>query len=161
MSNYEIHLYVPKAKRLTPAMIDWLFENGQASDQPEAFWPVRKLRPKALARHMLRLDPLLVPVKGPQGDVELHYPDQNIGIVLYLHERGVIIFFPYMSYSVYSRIVLGICYTYIRFLFDAAGFWSFDPQLNVLSYADDFQSIEDTADLMDVMLPRLLKEQSG
>ena len=50
----------------------------------------------------------------------LHFPDENLGIVLYAHDRGLIIFFPYMAYSVYSRIVLGIVYTYIRFLYDAA-----------------------------------------
>lgn len=153
---YEIHLYVPKGGKLTPTMLDWLFEYGQRTDQPEHHWPVRRLRPKALARLMLRLDRHLIPVKGPGNDVELHYPSEELGIVLYIHDRGLIIFFPYMSYSVYSRIVLGICYTYIRFLYDAAGFWSFDPQLNVLSYADDYQSIEETAMLMDAIMPRLL-----
>ena len=78
------------------------------------------------------------------------------GIVLYIHDRGIILFFPYMAYSVYSRVVLGICYTYIRYLYDAAGFWSFDPQLDIISYADDFQSIEDTAVLMDRIMPKLL-----
>lgn len=156
MTNYEIHLYVPKREQLTPSMIDWLFQNGQSNNQPEKFWPVRKLRPKALARHMLRLDPELVPVQGPAGDVELHYPNSQIGLVVYIHDRGVIVFFPYMAYSVFSRIVLGICYTYIRFLYEAAGFWSYDPQLNIVSYADDFQSMEDTAVLMDEILPRLL-----
>lgn len=154
---YEIHLYVPKGKRLTASMMEWLFENGQRGDQPETFWPVRRLKQRALARHMLKLDPTLVPVAGPGGDIELHYPDEQMGVVLYLHDRGVIVFFPYMAYSVYSRVVLGICYTYIRFLYEAAGFWSYDPQLNVLSYADDFQSIEETAMLMDQMLPRMLK----
>src|SRR6187402_3619111 len=115
--NYEIHLYVPKATKLTSSMIEWLFVNGQDASQPEAFWPVRKLKPKALARHMLRLDPSLKPFQGPGNDVELHYPDPNIGIVLYLHDRGVILFFPYMSYGIYSRIILGICYTYIRYLY--------------------------------------------
>ena len=81
-----------------------------------------------------------------------------MGIVLYIHDRGIIIFFPYMSYGIYSRIVLGICYTYIRYLFDAVGFWSFDPQLNLISYADDFQSMEDTAMLMDSIMPKLLSE---
>jgi hypothetical protein len=155
---YEIHLYVPKTGRLTPAMVEWLYERGQDQGQPEVFWPVRRLKPRALARHMLLLDPLLRAVPGPGDDIELHYPDENMGIVLYLHDRGVIIFFPYMAYSVYSRIVLGICYVYIRHLFDVAGFWSYDPQLNVLSYADDFQSIEDTALLMDAVMPKLLKQ---
>lgn len=153
---YEIHLYVPKTGRLTPAMLEWLFEHGQSQDQPETHWPVRKLRPKALARLLLKLDPTLIPVRAPGGDVELHYPNAALGIVLYLHDRGVIIFFPYMSYSVYSRVVLGICYTYIRYLYDAAGFWSFDPQLNVLSFADDYQSLEETALLMDAVVPRML-----
>src|SRR6188474_618409 len=44
---YEIHLYVPKTGMLTPQMLEWLFENGQSTTQPEAFWPVRKLKPKA------------------------------------------------------------------------------------------------------------------
>lgn len=153
---YEIHLYVPKTGELTPLMLDWLFQYGQSTDQPEAHWPVRRIRPKALARLMLRLDPTLVPVQGPGDDVELHYPNELLGVVLYAHERGVILFFPYMAYSVYSRLVLGICYTYIRFLYDNVGFWSYDPQLNVISYADDFQSIEETALLMDRIMPRLL-----
>lgn len=153
---YEIHLYVPKTGQMTPSMLEWLFQNGQSTDQPEVFWPVRKLRPKALARTMLKLDPLLVPLQGPGEDVELHYPNPELGIVLYIHDRGVILFFPYMAYSIYSRIVLGICYTYIRYLYDAVGFWSYDPQLDVLSFADDFQSIEDTAKLMDLVMPRML-----
>ncbi len=153
---YEIHLYVPKTGKLTPAMIEWLYDNGQRRDHPELFWPVKRLKTKALARHMLRLDPTLIPVQAPGDDIELHYPNDNMGIVLYLHDRGIILFFPMMAYSVYSRVVLGICYTYIRYLYDAAGFWSYDPQLNVLSYADDFQSIEDTAVLMDRIVPRLL-----
>lgn len=156
--NYEIHLYVPKTGKLTPAMIEWLYENGQDNSQPEVFWPVRKIDSKALARHMFRLDPSLKPYQGPANDVELHFPDPNIGIVLYIHDRGIILFFPYMAYSIYSRVILGIVYTYIRFLYEAAGFWSFDPQLNILSYADDFQSIEETAALMDAAMPKLLKE---
>lgn len=153
---YEIHLYVPKTGTLTPAMLEWLFQHGQSQDQPEMYWPVRKIKPKALSRLMLQLDPQLVPVRGAGNDVELHFPNEQLGIVLYVHERGVILFFPYMAYSVYSRLVLGICYTYIRYLYDQAGFWSYDPQLNVLSYADDFQSIEDTALLMDKIMPKLL-----
>jgi hypothetical protein len=155
---YEIHLYVPKTGKLTPTMLEWLFAHGQSTDQPEAFWPVRRLRTKALARRLLRFDPTLMPVQGPADDVELHHSDQRLGIVLYAHDRGVIIFFPYMADSIYSRVVLGICYVYIRFLYDLAGFWSYDPQLNVLSYADDFQSIEDTARLMDAIMPKLLPE---
>jgi hypothetical protein len=153
---YEIHLYVPKTGRLTPAMIEWLYEHGQDPEQPELFWPVRRLKPHALARHILKLDPYLIPIKGPADDVELHYPDGNMGIVLYLHDRGAIIFFPYMAYSVYSRIVLGICYTYIQHLYQVAGFWSFDPQLNVMSYADQYHSLEDIAVLMDKIMPKLL-----
>jgi hypothetical protein len=156
MMVWEIHLYVPKTGSLTPSMIEWLFQYGQSEGQPERFWPVRKLNPRALARALLRLDPKLVPVRGPGDDIELHYPDEDLGIVLYLHDRGMIIFFPYMPFGVFSRVVLGICYTYIRYLYDTAGFWSFDPQLNVLSYADDFQSIEETALLMDKIMPRLL-----
>lgn len=159
--NYEIHLYAPKADKLTGSMMEWLFEHGQTAKQPEAFWPVKRLKTKALARHMLRLDPSLIPYQGPGNDIELHFPNTEMGIVLYIHDRGVIIFFPYMSYGIYSRIMLGICYTYIRYLFDAVGFWSFDPQLNVISYADDFQSIEDTAMLMDSIMPKLLSEGNG
>jgi hypothetical protein len=155
---YEIHLYVPKRNKLSPAMLEWLFEHGQSTDQPEAFWPVRKLKPKTLARRLLEFDPTLMPVQGPFDDVELHHSDQQLGIVLYVHDRGVIIFFPYMADGLYSRIVLGICYVYIRYLYDLAGFWSYDPQLNVLSFADDFQSIEDTARLMDAIMPKLLPE---
>ena len=155
---YEIHLYAPKTGQLTPAMLEWLFEHGQSTDQPEVFWPVKKIRQKALARLMLRLDPTLIPVRGPGNDVELHYPNDDLGIVMYIHDRGVILFFPYMAYSIYSRIVIGICYTYIRYLFDAIGFWSYDPQLDVLSFADDFQSIEDTSRLMDAVMPKLLQQ---
>ncbi|NWF69530.1 MAG: hypothetical protein HXY40_10630 [Chloroflexi bacterium] len=152
---YEIHLYVPKTGRLTPAMLDWLFQHGQSQAQPEAYWPVRRIKPKALARALLKLDPHLIPAQGPGEDVELHYPDPNLGIVLYVHDRGVIIFFPYMAH-IYARLLLGICYTYIRYLYDSFGFWSFDPQLNILSFADDYQSLEDTARLMEAFLPRML-----
>lgn len=154
---YEIHLYVPKTGQMTPAMLDWLFEHGQSTDQPEAYWPVKKIRQKGLARLMLKLDPTLIPMRGPGKDVELHYPNNELGIVMYIHDRGAILFFPYMAYSIYSRIVIGICYTYIRYLFDTVGFWSYDPQLDVLSFADDFQSIEDTAALMDAVMPKLLQ----
>jgi len=153
---YEIHLYAPKKGKLTTSMIDWLFEHGQSDDQPEKFWPVRRIKPRALARTLLRLDPQLVAVPGPGDDVELHYPDETLGIVLYIHDRGVIIFFPYMAHGIFSRIVLGICYTYIRYLYDTSGFWSFDPQLNILSYADDYRSIDETAMLMDQIMPKLL-----
>lgn len=156
MKMYEIHLYVPKTGKLTATMLEWLFQHGQSTDQPERNWPVRKIKPHALTRLMLRLDPYLVPVQGPGRDVELHYPNEQLGVVLYVHDRGVIVFFPYMAYSVYSRLVLGVCYTYIRYLYDTVGFWSYDPQLNVLSYADDFQSIEETARLMDYYMPKEL-----
>ncbi len=153
---YEIHLYVPKMGTLTPAMLEWLFDHGQ-DEQPELFWPVRRIRPKTLARKLMRLDPSLIPVPGPGEDVELHHPFEQLGVVMYVHDRGVIIFFPYMSYSVYSRIVLGICYTYIRYLYDIAGFWSYDPQLDLLSYADDYLALEETALLMDQIMPKLLE----
>src|SRR5690349_21825556 len=71
---YEIHLYVPKLSRLTPSMLDWLFQYGQSQDQPEIHWPVRRLKTKALARALLKLDPMLIPVQGPGDDIELHYP---------------------------------------------------------------------------------------
>ncbi|MEL6151358.1 MAG: hypothetical protein AAFV33_11760 [Chloroflexota bacterium] len=158
---YEIHLYVPKRKRLTPAALEWLFEYGQSTDQPEQFWPVYKLKPRALARLLMDLDPTLIPVQGPGNDVELHFPDERLGIVLYAHDRGLIVFFPYMVYGVYSRIVLGIVYTYIRFLYDTLGFWSYDPQLDVISYADDYQSLEDTAIMMDAIMPQLLSDGSA
>jgi hypothetical protein len=153
---YEIHLYAPKLDSLTTSMIEWLFKHGQSDDQPEKYWPVKEIDPRALARAMLRLDPSLAPVQGPGDDVELHYPDDSLGIVLYIHNRGMIIFFPYMAHGIFSRIVLGICYTYIRYLYDSAGFWSFDPQLNVISYADDYRSIDETAELMDRIMPKLL-----
>lgn len=156
MLVYEIHLYVPKTGKLSSSMLEWLFQYGQSEDQPEAYWPVRRINSYALARAMMRFDPRLIPVQGPGDDVELHYPDEQLGIVIYIHNRGMIIFFPYMPYGVYSRVVLGICYTYIRYLYDALGFWSYDPQINVLSYADDFQSIEETALLMDQIMPKLL-----
>jgi hypothetical protein len=153
---YEIHLYMPKLGALTPSMVEWLVQNGQRDDHPEAYWPVRKVKPRALARSLLRFDPKLIPIPGVDDDVELHYPDKELGVILYVHERGLIVFFPYMPFGVFSRIILGICYTYISFLYETLGFWSFDPQLNVISYADDFQSIEETAVLMDKIMPRLL-----
>jgi len=155
---YEIHLYVPKRGVLTPNALRWLFENGQRTDVPEAHWPVQKIKPRALARLLLRLDPTLTAAPGPGDDVELHFPDERLGIVLYAHDRGLILFFPYMVYSVYSRVVLGIIYTYIRFLYDMLGFWSYDPQLDLISYADDYQSIEETAMMMDEIMPKLLSD---
>lgn len=153
--NYEIHLYVPKAGRLTPSMIEWLYQYGMSSDQPEAYWPVRKINPTALARVLYLFDRTLIPMQAEQGNVELHFPMTDLGISMYIHSRGVILSFPFMG-SLLAQIVLRICYTYIRFLFDRAGFWSFDPQLNILSYADDFRSIDETVELMEAWLPKLL-----
>jgi hypothetical protein len=42
-------------------------------------------------------------------------------------------------------------------LYENGGFWSYDPQLNTISYADDFQNIEETAALMDELLPKMLE----
>jgi len=155
LTMYEIHLYVPKTGKLTPLMMEWLYEHGQDKGQPETFWPVRKLNPKALARNLLALDKTLMPSPGEDGGVELRYPVETLNISLYVHERGVIISFPFMG-SLLLRIVLGICYVYIRYLYDTAGFWSYDPQINVLSYADDYCSIDETAELMDAIMPKLL-----
>ncbi|MFQ3567793.1 MAG: hypothetical protein SNJ59_12435 [Aggregatilineales bacterium] len=152
---YEIHLYVPKTGRLTPAMIQWLYEHGEDENQPEAFWPVRKLKPYALARALLRFDPSLIASQGPGQDVELRYPMEELGLRLYVHNRGVIMLFPFMG-AMLAQIVLRIGYTYIRYLYDHAGFWSFDPQLKVISYADDFQSIDETVEMMERLLPKLL-----
>lgn len=157
--HYEIYLYAPKAGRLTPSMIEWLRAHGQTVTAPEAHWPVRKVRPKALARHLLMLDRTLIPEQGEGGSVLLRYPHPSLDVALYLHERGVVIRFPYAG-GVLARIILGITYTYIRFLYDSVGFWSYDPQLRILSYADDYQSIEETAQLMDDLLPRLLSEDT-
>ena len=154
--NYEIHLYAPKTGKLTPSMVEWLFQHGQSTDQPELFWPVRKINTLGLSRVLIAFDRTLVPVKGEGKDVELLYPMTELGIKMYVHERGVIITFPFMG-SMLAQIVLRIIYTYIRFLFDKAGFWSYDPQLNVLSYADDFRSIDETAELMEAWLPKLLE----
>ena len=155
--NYEIHLYVPKTGRLTPAMIEWLYQHGQSTDQPEIFWPVRKLNPLALARVLFTFDKTLIPVQAEGGNVEMHFPMAELGIQMYIHDRGIILSFPFMG-SMLAQIVLRICYTYIRFLFDKAGFWSYDPQLHILSYADDFRSIDETVLLMEAWLPRLLNE---
>jgi hypothetical protein len=154
--NYTIHLYVPKTGRLTPSMIEWLYAHGVDANQPEAHIPVRKLDPRALARVLVTFDPSLIAQPADGGDVELLYPMQQLGLRLYCHARGVIVLFPYMGGSL-ARITLGVAYTYIRFLYDGAGFWSYDPQLNVISYADDFQSIDDAAAMMDALLPKLLE----
>lgn len=153
--HYEIHLYAPKTGRLTPAMIEWLYQHGQSHNQPEAHWPVRRIVPKRLARILFQLDPNLVPERGEGDDVILHYPMKELDLRMYIHERGVIVQFPYMG-SMLAQIVLRIIYTYIRYLYDQAGFWSYDPQLKVLSYADDYKSIDETAALMDALLPKLL-----
>lgn len=153
--NYAIHLYVPKAGRLTPKMVEWLYEHGNDFHQPELYWPVRKLKPRVLALLLLKLDPNLIPEQGEDGVIHMHYPMQELGIILNLHERGVILTFPYMG-SMLAQIVLRIVYTYIRYLYDEAKFWSYDPQLNIISYADDFQSIDETAELMEALMPKLL-----
>ncbi|MFZ4827119.1 MAG: hypothetical protein ACOYLB_07170 [Phototrophicaceae bacterium] len=153
---YEIHLFVPKREKLTPTAVRWLFENGTDPTHPEPFWPVYKLRPKALARLLLRFDPQLIPIQGVGNDVELHYPDQRLGIILYTHDRGVIFFFPYMSYSQYSRIVLGICYTYIHYLEKMLGMWAYDPQLEVITSESEYRSLEVVALMMDRILPQHL-----
>ena len=153
--DYQIHLIAPKAGKLTPSMLEWLIQHGSDATQPEAHNPVRKLNPKALARVLLQLDSSLIPEPGQDDDVILNYPMTELGIKLYIHERGLVLMFPYMGGTL-ARIVLGICYVYIRFLYDQAGFWSYDPQLNVISYADDYQSIDETAALMEQLLPRLL-----
>ncbi len=153
--DYAIHLYVPKTGTLTPKMVEWLYQNGQSVDQPEIFWPVRKIIPRKLGRILYNFDKSLIPKPAPNQDVEFAYPMEQLGLRLYLHERGVIIGFLYMGGGL-ARITLGIVYTYIRFLYENAGFWSYDPQLNVISYADDFQSIDETAQLMDELLPKML-----
>jgi hypothetical protein len=154
--RYEIHLYIPKTERLTPKMIEWLFQHGQRHDIPEAHWPVHHLNPRALARLLLKLDPTLIANPGRDRDVELRFAMPQADLSLYVHERGVIVFFPY-TVDTLVRVVLGITYTYIRFLYDSAGFWSYDPQLNTLSYGDDFQSIDETAQLMESLLPRMIQ----
>ncbi|MDX2141007.1 MAG: hypothetical protein SF123_23195 [Chloroflexota bacterium] len=154
--RYEIHLYVPKTGYLTPAMMEWMFQYGQEAGKPEWHWPVRKLNPRALARLMLKLDPTLIPLPGRGTDVELRFAMPQVDLSLYVHDRGAIIFFPYTADTL-LRVVLGITYTYIRYLYDAAGFWSYDPQLNVLSYADDFNSIDETAALMEALLPKMIE----
>lgn len=155
--EYLIHLVVPKTGRLTPAMLEWAFTNDGVANKPELFHPFRKIKPKALALLLLQLDASLVPEPGEGEDVILYYPMRELGIRLYIHERGIALTFPLMG-SMLARIVLGICYTYIRFLYEQAGFWSYDPQLNVISYADDYQSIDETASLLDSLMPRLLND---
>lgn len=153
--DYTIHLVAPKTGTLTPAMIEWLFQYAGDPRQPEIYFPVRRINPKALARVLLRLDPSLIPELDEEGGIILHYPLTELGIRLLIHKRGLMLMFPYMGGTL-ARIVLGINYTYIRYLYEQAGFWSYDPQLNLISYADDYQSIDETADLMETLLPRLL-----
>jgi|SRR5690606_21062569 len=152
--NYVIHVVAPKMGKLTPSMLEWLVQHGGDPHQPEAHYPVKKIKPKALARALMRLDPSLVPEQA-DGGVVLNYPMPELGVQLFIHERGLAVQFPYMG-GMLARIVLGIAYTYIRFLWEQAGFWSYDPQLNVISYADDYQSIDETAALMEALLPKLL-----
>lgn len=156
---YQIHLYVPKTGRLTPAMLAWMFRHADDTRQPEAYWPVRQLRPRVLARLLLQLDPSLQPALVDEDIIELRYPHPEIDLTLRVHDRGVILLFPFAG-SLLARIILGIAYTYIRYLYEQGGFWSYDPQIRVLSYADDFQSIEETARLMEDLLPRLLDPNS-
>jgi hypothetical protein len=153
--QYEIHLYVPKTGKLTPAMLAWLYKHGQSTDQHEAFWPVRKINQHALALQLLRLDNTLIVEPGEGGDVIVRYPHPALDITMYCHNRGLVLTFPYVG-GVLARVVLGIVYVYITYLYQMNGFWSYDPQLRILSYADDYQSIEETARLMDEILPRLL-----
>jgi len=141
-------------------MVTWLYQHSGDRHQPELFWPVRQIRPRVLARLLLRFDPSLLPSLTDDGAIELRYPHPEIDIVLRIHERGVIILFPFAG-SLLARIILGICYTYIRFLYEQGGFWSYDPQIRVLSYADDFRSIEETARLMDELLPKMLGGEGG
>ncbi len=154
--RYEMHLYVPKTGRLTPAMMEWLFQHGQRTDAPEPYWPVRRVKPRPLARMLLQFDPTLIATPGHGEDVELQFPMPQLDLTLHVHDRGVILFFPY-TVDTLVRVVLGIAYTYIRYLYDTAGFWSYDPQLNVLSYGDDFNSIDETVALMEALLPRMIQ----
>lgn len=156
--DYAIHLYVPKTGQLTPSMIEWLYQHGNDPDAPEMYYPVRKVDPRTLARVIWQFDKTLDPRAGAvEGDVELVYPVEAVNLRLYCHSRGCIVLFPYMGGAL-ARITLGIAYTYIRFLYEGGGFWSFDPQLNVISYADDFHSLDEAAALMDELLPKLLNE---
>lgn len=153
--DYAIHLFAPKTGRLTPSMLEWLIHHAADTTQPEAHFPVRKLKPYALARILLKLDPSLIPEQVDGGNVILHYPIRDLGIRLMIHDRGLVVLLP-IAASTLARIMLGISYTYIRYLFEEGGFWSFDPQLNVISYADDYQSIDEAAEFMEQLLPKLL-----
>jgi hypothetical protein len=153
--HYLIHLVAPKGDRLTPRMVEWLAEHGGDAAQPEAWIPVRRLKIKPLARALLRFDPTLQPEQGEHGAVLLRYPAPELDLALLIHERGVIVRFPWMG-SLLAQIVLRICHTYIQFLYQRAGFWSYDPQLNLISYAGDFETIDEIAALMEEWMPRLL-----
>ncbi len=155
MNDYAIHLFAPKTGKLTPSMLEWLMQHANDPTQPETYFPVRQIKPYALARILLKLDPSLIPEQVDSENVVLHYPMRDLNIRLYIHPRGVIVLLP-LAASTLARIMLGISYTYIRYLFEQCGFWSFDPQLNVISYADDYQSIDEAAALMEQLLPRLL-----
>lgn len=154
--HYLIHLVAPKGERLTPKMVEWLAAHSGDRTQPEAYIPVRRLRIKPLARALLRFDPTLLPEQGEDGAVLLRYPAPELDLGLLIHERGVIVRFPWMG-SLLAQIVLRICHTYIQFLYQRAGFWSFDPQLNLISYAGDFETIDEIVALMEQWLPRLLE----
>ncbi len=158
--HYLIHLVAPKGERLTPKMVEWLAQHGSDVLQPEAYVPVRKLKIKPLARALLRFDPTLLPEQGEDGAVLLRYPAPELDLALLIHERGVIVRFPWMG-SLLAQIVLRICHTYIQFLYQRAGFWSYDPQLNLISYAGDFETIDEIVALMEAWLPRLLESPDG
>ena len=154
--HYLLHLVAPKGGRLTPKMVDWLMANSGDPNQPEAFVPVRKLKVKALARALLHFDPTLLPEQGPDGSVLLRYPAAELGLALLIHERGVIVRFPWMG-SLLAQIVLRIAQTYIVFMYQRAGFWSYDPQLKLIAHAGDFETIDEQVRLMEAWLPKLLE----
>ena len=153
--HYLLHLVAPKGGRLTPKMVDWLTAHSGDPNQPEAYIPVRKLKVKALARALLAFDPTLIPEQGPDGSVLLRYPAPELDLALLIHERGVILRFPWMG-SLLAQIVLRIGYTYILFLYQRTGFWSYDPQLKVIAHAGDFRTIDEIVALMEAWLPKML-----
>lgn len=153
--HYLIHLVVPKGPHLTPRMVEWLSVHGGDAAQPEAWIPVRRLKIKPLARALLRFDPMLLPEQGADGSVLLRYPAPELDLALLIHERGVIVRFPWMG-SLLAQIILRICHAYIQFLYQRAGFWSYDPQINLISCAGDFETIDEIVALMEEWMPRLL-----
>jgi hypothetical protein len=155
MYEYHIHLFAPKRERLTPKMIEWLFQFGGDPMQPEAYFPVRRIVPLALARMLVTFDPKLIPEPAENG-VILRYPAPELGLAMLIHERGVVIAFPYMG-SLLAQIVLRITHVYIRILYEQANFWSYDPQLNLISHAGDFATIDEQVQLMESWLPKLLE----